>query len=381
MNSMIKQLLFSVGLLWAGSMMAQQNNTVSTFSEMKGDYIIVNSKEYEGVKSIADTKAVNITLDKDSLNFSGFYMKGCPDFRAGYDEKNGSITIPAGTLIYIMFGEIYQYLFLWNDEKEEIIQEPIVYHYKGNNLWETEATLMMMVGEAGGELSPYYFSQGSKIYRSNGTTENISFSGWGQDQQRYDESRPSYLMIDNERITIFNLLQADQYGYGSRMEGTYDSTTGEVTFLPAIIGQSNEGLYRVLTGCIFDESDNKPVNTTNSETNKEGQVKAKVDMEQGILEFEPMAVWPASITERGGLVIDKTRFFEFVKTVKVTFDPQRVVSVSTPEFTSSVDKEIVKVEYYDITGQKIAEPILNSIAIQKIYYKDRTSKVQKIYIR
>ncbi len=381
MNFMIRQLLFYAGLLWAAGMAAQQDKPVPTFSEMKGDYIIINSQEYEGVKNIANMKAMSIISERDSLKLSGFYMKGCPDFRAGYDETTGNLVIPSGTLIYLAFGEIYQYLYVWDDKKGEVVQKPILYQYKGNNLWETEETLMIMSGKAGEELSPYYFSQGSKIYKCNGKTENVSFVGWGQAQQRYDESRPSYVMVDNQKITIYNMLQADQFEYGCRMEGTYNSETGEASFLPSVIGQSNEGLYRVLTGCTYDATENKPTDITNPQAKNEGQVKVKVDMEKGTLEFEPMAIFPASLSNRGGLIIDKSRFFEFVKSVKVSFDPQQAVSISAPKIINPANKEIVKTEYYDITGRKITEPTSNTLVIQKIYYKDKTSKVQKVCIK
>lgn len=379
---MIKKLLIYASLLWATGIMAQQEKVIPPFSEMSGDYIIVNSKDYEGKKNISEIKFMNINADKDSLTLSGFYIKGCPSFHAKYDETNGNIIIPYGTLIYVAFGDTYRYLYLWDDKKEEVIQKDIIYYYKGNNMWEAETTLIMMVGTMDGELSPVYFSQGSKIYRSNGKTENVSFAGWGQDQQRFDESRPSYVMIDNQRITIYNMLQADQFEYGCKMEGTYNSETGEAIFLPVVIGQSNEGIYRVLMGCIVDEKDNKPLSTTNPNTSKEGQVIVKVDMERGTLDFDPMAIWPASLDVRGGLIVDKTRYFEFVKTVKVSFDPAQAVGISyIPEDMTSMGKEVEKIEYYDITGRKVIAPQLNNLYIQKVYYKDNTSISKKTYIK
>ena len=183
-----------------------------SLASMSGDYIIINYKSYEGTSFIADMKSMRIEPLRDGLEFSGFYITGSPALQAAYDEATGTIGIPAGTLMFSAGGMV-QYLYPWDEENIEVLHTPVEYTYQGNDTWKLSAPAVLMSGVEGGELSPYYFSQGSEIRRANAVTENLSYVGWGSDQECFEESRPSYVELNNGKITVFNKLQKDQYGY------------------------------------------------------------------------------------------------------------------------------------------------------------------------
>ena len=208
---MKKLLTVAASLAAAVMAFAQDATTVPAREEMTGDFIIINSQVYNDVEGISDMRPMTITDRGDSLVISNMYMRGCRNVAADYDEENGNLTIPSGVLIYHIENIVY-YLYQWNDDQEMVNPRPITYKYAGNGEWRTDATLMLMVGYEEGDLQPSYFAQGSEIVKANGTAENVSFAASGLD--RYDESRPCLVRIDDPVITIYNFLQADQFGYG-----------------------------------------------------------------------------------------------------------------------------------------------------------------------
>lgn len=291
---MKKILAVSALLLSIGSTSAQEI-VFPTLEEMAGDYIIINDKDYDGTKFIADMRDMRIIVNSDnSLTFSGYYMRGCLDLEAGYSEDSGNLSYDAGQKIFGIDGEggVVQYLYGWDDKNQIPTERPITYRYKGNNTWRAESSIVLMSGVEGGELSPYYFSQGSSIYRSNAISHNISYVGLGSEQEMYDETRPSYIQLGtNNSITIYNLLTKDQFGYGCKLEGTYDPETGKVLFKPEVIGQTNDFIYKVLSGCTYDENEMKPTGTSYTDDfTHAGYVDAMIDFQNKRLEIGPMTI-------------------------------------------------------------------------------------------
>ena len=70
---------------------------------------------------MATIKPFNIVpTDNSSISVSGFYMNGCIDFNAEYNENTGSISIPSGIPVFDM--ETYMvYLYPWDSEAGEEI--------------------------------------------------------------------------------------------------------------------------------------------------------------------------------------------------------------------------------------------------------------------
>lgn len=379
-------LLSCICLLFGISKTTAQTEDIQipSINEMKGDYIIVNYKTYEGVTAISDVKSMSMDVtEDDSLKISDFYMKLCYDFNAGFNKNTGHISIPAGTKIFDYRDEqgSVQYLYAWNEEMQEVISRPIVYKYKGNGHWHTDVPIVLMTGVLGGELSPYYFSVGSSIYLSNATTENETYVGYGEEQQKWMESRPSYIAIENTTVTIYNMLQTDALNYGCYIKLAYNTDENRVYTNPTLIGQVGdiEFPYKMLAGCEYDKKYNKPTGLCYAGTPTEGSIEGALDPENGTIELAPMAIWPAMF-DGSQIVMDTERFYEFEKSVKITSEQLKATSITHPSIDAAT-KEITYIEYYNLAGQQIKRPQSNSFTIQKNYYTDQTFEVYKIYYK
>lgn len=374
---MIKKVLFVALSLLATSISAQETSTIPSIDDMSGDFIVLNSRSYNEVKSLAEMKGFNISkVDDNTIKMSGFYMNKCEDFNADYDSATGTISIQAGTPIFNM--DTYMlYLYPWDDETEEVINRPIEYEYNGHESWICNTTIML-VAISGENITPYYFSEGSKIAKCNGTTNNISYVGQAGSQDEYNESRASYVVLDGNNIDIYNLLQADQYGYGVHISGIFDEKSNEAWFNYTTTGMANDGTYRILTGCEYDKETNMPTGMSYPDTDQMGLTKASIDLENGKLSFDPMAIWAATYDQQSGqLTVDENLLYEFVKSVEVTFDVEKAIGADIKNVNSG-NKEIESIEFYTVDGMKIENPQQGSFVIKKTYYKDNSFSSEKV---
>ena len=95
-----------------------------------------------------------------------------------------------------------------------------------------------------------------------------------------------------------------------------------------------------------------------------------------------MAIWVAEYSE-SGIMVDENQFYEFVKTVNVTYDVSKtdISAIEAPSMTN-VEKEVSHIDYYAIDGRKLAEPQEGSLVIKVTVYTDGTRKADKIvYLR
>lgn len=376
---MIKQLLLATTVAIATSVCAQSTTDIPTLNEMKGDFLVLNSQEYDGVTSLASMKPFTMSPNDDNtISIDGFYMNGCLAFNAEYNEKTGSISIPSGTPIFDM--DTYMvYLYPWNSETEEEILRPIEYKYIGNNTWECNTDLML-VATQGDEKQTITFSNGSRLVRCNGKSDNISYVGAAGSQDEYIESRPSYITINGNSIDVYNILTADQYGYGVHLSGTLNRENGEVMFNYTLTGHANDGTYRILTGCEYDSETNMPTGMSFADTENVGKIYATINLEKGEIALNPMAIWPAEYdATTGSLTVDDTQLYEFVKTVNVSYDvnSSETTAIENPA-VNDAGKEVAKIEYYAVDGSKISSPKDGTLVIKVTTYKDKATKSEKI---
>ncbi len=375
----IKQLLSVSALAVATALCAQESGTVPTLEQMEGDFIVMNSRVYNEMTSLAEMKQFTITpVGDDSIRMSGFYTIQGMDFNAEYDKSTGTIYIPAATPILDMESYMF-YLYAWNDETEEVIMRPIEYKYVGNDSWVCNTTIML-VAVQGEEVQPYYFSEGSQISRCNATSQNVSYVGAAGSQEEYVESRPAYVTMVDNQIDIYNFLQADQYGYGVHLTGVYMENSKDAWFYYTTTGETNEGTYRVLTGCEYDEETNMPTGASYPDTELKGFIRADVDLETGEMVFDPMAIWLAEYSDESGLVIDENYLFEFVKSATVTCEMPLHTGIETPA-VDDVQKEIERIDLYTVDGRKVKEPLDGTFVIKVTVYKDKSSKAEKMIFR
>lgn len=376
---MIKQLLLATTVAIATSVCAQSTSDIPTLNEMKGDFLVLNSQEYDGVTSLASMKPFTMSPNDDNtISIDGFYMNGCLAFNAEYNEKTGSISIPSGTPIFDM--DTYMvYLYPWNSETEEEILRPIEYKYIGNDTWECNTDLML-VATQGDEKQTVTFSNGSRLVRCNGKSDNISYVGASGSQDEYIESRPSYITINGNSIDVYNILTADQYGYGVHLSGTLDRENGEVMFNYTLTGHANDGTYRILTGCEYDSETNMPTGMSFADTENVGKIYATINMEKGEIALNPMAIWPAEYdATTGSLSVDDTQLYEFVKSVNVSYDvnSSETTAIDKPA-VNDAGKEVAKIEYYAVDGSKLSSPKDGTLVIKVTTYKDKATKSEKI---
>lgn len=376
---MIKQLLLATTVAIATSVCAQSTTDIPTLNEMKGDFLVLNSQEYDGVTSLASMKPFTMSPNDDNtISIDGFYMNGCLAFKAEYNEKTGSISIPSGTPIFDM--DTYMvYLYPWNSETEEEILRPIEYKYIGNNTWECNTDLML-VATQGDEKQTVTFSNGSRLIRCNGKSDNISYVGAAGSQDEYIESRPSYITINGNSIDVYNILTADQYGYGVHLSGTLDRENGEVMFNYTLTGHANDGTYRILTGCEYDSETNMPTGMSFADTENVGKIYATINLEKGEIALNPMAIWPAEYdATTGSLTVDDTQLYEFIKSVNVSYDinSSETTAIEKPA-VNDAGKEVAKIEYYAVDGSKLSSPKDGTLVIKVTTYKDKATKSEKI---
>lgn len=379
-NSIIRAaLLFCLPL----SMTAQETIEIPSLADMSGSFVIINSKTYEEVTSVSEVRGMEFTVTADdSIQVDNFYMGGI-QFKASYNEATGNFSIKAGTKVFAYSdgqGSV-QYLYAWDEEEQEVILRPVTYRYRGGGVWENTQPLVLMTGDAaGGDLQPYYFSQGSKIVRANGTTTNVTYDG---EAQRFDESRPSYVLMSGDNILIYNLLQKDSYGYGCWLTLTYDREAGKVYSNPALIGSATaiDYPYKALTGCEYDADTHRPTNISNAGTAYAGRIEGTFNEETGVIEFSPMAVWPSKYDEEGW-IIDNSRFYEVEESVTVTFDVEAAsTGIQSPEVSGEEGKQVLSVEFYNLMGQRTAAPLKGEVMIVKTLFKDGTFKTEKKFFK
>lgn len=375
---MVRKFILATAVAAATSVCAQNTTEIPARSDMSGDFLVLNSQEYNGVTSLSSMKAFKMSPSGNTtVSMSGFYMAGCLDFDAEYNEKNGSMTIASGTQIFDM--ESYMiYLCPWDSENEEVITRPIEYKYAGNNTWQNDNDLML-VAILDENIQTSSFSNSSTIVRCNGTSANTSYVGVAGSQDEYNESRPCYVTINGNRIDIYNILKADQYGYGVHLSGTFDAETGDAMLDYTLTGYTNDGTYRILTGCDYDEATNMPTGMSYDGTADMGRIHATIDVKNGTLTLDPMAIWVAEYdATTGSIAVNENLLFEFVKTVSVTYDPASTIATSIESVDNTAAKEVQRVDYYSIDGRKIGEPQKGSLVIRVTVYKDNTSKKEKI---
>ena len=375
---MVRKFILAMAVAAATSVCAQNTTEIPALSDMSGDFLVLNSQEYNGVTSLSSMKAFKMSPSGNTtVSMSGFYMAGCLDFDAEYNEKNGSMTIDSGTPIFDMKSYMI-YLCPWNSEDEEVITRPIEYRYAGNNTWQNDNDLML-VAIQDENIQTSSFSNSSTIVRCNGTSANTSYAGAVGSQDEYNESRPCYVTINGNRIDIYNILQADQYGYGVHLSGTFDAETGDAMLDYTLTGYTNDGKYRILTGCDYDEATNMPTGMSYDGTADMGRIHATIDVKNGTLTLDPMAIWVAEYdATTGSITVNENLLFEFVKTVNVNYDPASTIATSIESVDNTTAKEVQRVEYYSIDGRKIGEPQKGSLVIRVTVYKDNTSKKEKI---
>lgn len=372
--------------LWA-------QNEIPEPEDVQGDFILMNYKTYEGETttqtSLAEVRPFKLTPKDEAMVAEGFYMQGMPSLEMNYIATTGNITILAGQVVFT-YGDgngSIMYLYPWDDRDGAVNMRPITYRYKGKGRWECNQTLVLMAGvladgELIGDLTPYLHSQGSVIVRANARVSDVAYDGEGVE---FIEERPAYIVIGEQAISVYNMLQIDMHGNGAWVDFAYLPATGEAMAYPTLIGESPTDLnypYKALTGCEYDETTHRPTDASHVILNGkeyEGLITSRVNIEMGEMTLSPMAVWPSSYSD-AGWDIDLTRFYEVYSEMIVSFDPKEVASVG--QITSEKENiPILHTEYFTPDGRLISRPLPGQIVIQRIVRTDGSTESKKMIKR
>lgn len=365
---------------------AQQSATPPTLEEMAGDYVIINHRTYEGVTSVAETRNFTIEVtEDDSLLISNFYMKGGLSFKAGYNPSNGTITVAAGTKIFGYSDGIgtVQTLWAYNESDGTVNERPFTYRLQANGTWKCSSYLVLQSGEAGSTSYTYYdFGNPSILARANGTVNNVTYDG---EQVKFEETRPCFVEIKGQYLTVYNLLQKDSYGYGCWLELYFNTSTGLIAAAPSLIGSASSDLeypYKALTGCEYDEENFCPTGATYAGTAQEGFILGTYDEEAGKIVLPPMAVWPASYDDEGWTV-DYTRYYEVEESVEVTFDvaSAKLAAITTPLAADNAASPAVRTDFYDLSGRRLAAPAHGQLVVKRTTHADGSISTEKIFVK
>lgn len=368
---------------------AQQSQNIPSIDEIVGDYVIINYKDYNDATYVSEVKNFSIALaaaeseeQADSLLISNFYMKGSLSFKAAYNAANGNITIPAGTKVFGYSDGVgtVQTLYSWDETNSEITTRPIVYRLQSDGTWVCNSYIVLQSGEAGTTSYTYYdFSQKSRLAPANSTTSNITYDG---DQVKFVESRPSFVEIKDNYITVYNLLQKDSYGYGCWITFFMDSSNNTVLSAPTMIGSVSSDFdypYKALTGCEYDEENCRPKAISYAETQQEGYIIGTYDFSKGTITLPPMAVWPATYDDEGVCNVDLTRYYEVEESVTVTFDVQSAILANISQtLATNKNQQIKTIEYFNLMGKRLMTTTNEHFVIKRTTYSDGTSLSEKI---
>lgn len=365
-------------------------------ADLVGDHVIINYKVYDEQTYVSEVRNFTIEIAEaegegqaDSLLISGFYQKGSPSFKAAYSATTGNITIPAGTKIFgYSDGEGTEArLYIYDEETAEISTRPIIYRYQSDGTWKCSSYTVMETSVVGSTSSASYydFAQQSRLAPANGTTSNVTYDG---EQVKFVETRPSFVTIDGNYITVYNLLQADSYGYGCWMTFYHSPESNEILAAPTLVGEATgdwDYPYRVLTGCEYDEENCRPDTISYAGMAYEGYILGtyETDGTTGTITLPPMAVWPATYDDNYNWDIDLTRFYEVEESVNVTFNVQNatLAAISSPSVAGSGDSKVVRTDYFDLQGHRLAAPSKGSVIVKRTVFSNGTTTSEKVILR
>lgn len=357
---------------------------------MSGDYVIINYTAEGNFMGVSNIKSLSISSSGQNLTVSDFTMAGCKSFKAAYDAATGTITIPSNTQVYNRDG-VDQKLLVWSNLDNATTTDDIEYTYRGFNRWVNEETLVVNTSDTeSSTVTPYFFSDRSMIVRADATSKKLSYYHGNGTAEEYNESFPCYMTIKENKgskrhdIEIFNLFQSDQYGYGCMIQGWY-TADGNVTLVPQVIGQANDRTYKILAGCTYDYSTNKPTGVTDAGKQTEGIITGRIDLTTRTLTIDPMAIFVGTATTdnlgQTTVKIDTQKgYYEAIRSISVTYDDAATASITTVE-DDNTQAEPIAEEYFTITGQKVNEPMPGTMVIKRTRFADGSSNSEKLIVR
>ena len=388
------------------------NAAVPTIDDIVGNYVqcdsLLQQDETTGEVYSLFNKCTDLTVAKvegadDKVTISGFWRGLRGDrytLTADFDDFNGAISMPAGTVIwkdnrYDIEGELIAsvpvkaYAMESSDDTGwQVSKRPIIFSYDQSTGRYTNrgyiAITTLVNDETTGEqtegIIEYLYNV--TFVPANGmvTNSNYRVESDGTITQYGEESRACY--VDEKTGEILNLLYTDQYNTGPLMNF---SIKGNSFILPAApIAALTDATYnyKMLAGVDIDPYTKKPWLTPTMDITGEIVEDAATGMKS--VSFSPSAIYAVALAVDDATgsyylnISDNSPVFEIVKSLELKYTPVDVAASVGDAMASDAVKEVATVEYYDLYGRKLpAAADVKGVVIKRITYTDGSVETLK----
>lgn len=388
------------------------NAAVPTIDDIVGNYVqcdsLLQQDKTSGEVYSLFNKCTDLTVAKvegadDKVTISGFWRGLRGDrytLTADFDDFNGAISMPAGTVIwkdnrYDSEGELIAsvpvkaYAMESSDGTEwQVSKRHIIFSYDQSTGRYTNrgyiAITTLVNDETTGEqtegIMEYLYNV--TFVPANGmvTNSNYRVESDGTITQYGEESRACY--VDEKTGEILNLLYTDQYHTGPLMNFSIKGNSFILPAAPIAALTDATYSYKVLAGVNIDPDTKRPWLTPTMEISGEIVEDAATGMKS--VSFSPSAIYAVAVAVDDATgsyyldISDNSPVYEIVKSLELKYTPVDVAASVGDAMASDAVKEVATVEYYDLYGRKLpAAADVKGVVIKRITYTDGSVETLK----
>lgn len=386
------------------------NAAVPTIDDIVGNYVQCDSARVQSsttgevvtqFSGCTDLTVAKVEGADDKVTISGFWRGLRGDrytLTADFDDFNGAISMPAGTVIwednrYDINGELIgtvpvkAYAMEGSDEAGwQESPRPIIFSYDQSTGRYTNrgyiAITTLVNDETTGKqtegIMEYIYNV--TFVPANGTVTNSNYrvEADGTITEYGEESRACY--VDEKDGVILNLLYTDQYNSGPLM---HFSIKGNSFIIPAAaIASISDATYnyKVLAGVDIDPDTKRPWLTPTMEIS--GEIAENTETGMRSVSFSPSAIYAVALVVDGTTgsydfdINDNSPVFEIVESLKLEYKPIKPASVGA--VAADAVKEVAAMEYYDLYGRRLPSAAdVKGVVIKRITYTDGSMETVK----
>lgn len=410
---LMKQHLSTISVAMLAAMAAlQAHAAVPSVDDIVGNYVqcdsLLQQDETSGEVYSQFNKCTDLTVAKvegadDKVTISGFWRGLRGDrytLTADFDDFNGAISLPAGTVIwednrYDNEGELIApvpvkaYAMESSDGTEwQVSKRPIIFSYDQSTGRYTNrgyiAITTLVNDETTGEqtegIMEYLYNV--TFVPANGmvTNSNYRVESDGTITQYGEESRACY--VDEKTGEILNLLYTDQYNTGPLMNFSIKGNSFILPAAPIAALTDATYSYKVLAGVNIDPDTKRPWLTPTMEISGEIVEDAATGMKS--VSFSPSAIYAVAVAVDDATgqydmdISDNSPVYEIVESLELKYTPVDVAASVGDAMASDAVKEVATVEYYDLYGRRLPSAAdVKGVVIKRITYTDGSVETLK----
>lgn len=386
------------------------NAAVPTIDDIVGNYVQCDSARVQSsttgevvtqFSGCTDLTVAKVEGADDKVTISGFWRGLRGDrytLTADFDDFNGAISMPAGTVIwednrYDINGELIgtvpvkAYAMEGSDEAGwQMSPRPIIFSYdqstgRYTNRGYIAITTLVNDETTGGQtdgIMEYMYNV--TFVPANGTVTNSNYrvEADGTITEYGEESRACY--VDEKDGVILNLLYTDQYNTGPLMNFSIKGNSFILPAAPIAALTDATYSYKVLAGVNIDPDTKRPWLTPTMEISGEIIEDAATGMKS--VSFSPSAIYAVALVVDGTTgsydfdINDNSPVYEIVESLKLEYKPIKPASVGAVAADSV--KEVAAMEYYDLYGRRLPSAAdVKGVVIKRITYTDGSMETVK----